>query len=70
MGSDDANVGGPGECPGHEWVPADFHAVERAGVDGVGFGILNECRWCDSTWYEPSNLDKFPETGGLDPRLA
>jgi hypothetical protein len=67
MGQDDENAGGPGECPGHEWVPADIQPVERNGV--VGMSIVNECKWCPAVFYEPSNVDRFPETNGLDPRL-
>lgn len=67
MGDDDANEGGAGECPGHEWVLADFQTVERDGV--IGMAMVHQCRWCPATYYEPSNVDKWPETRGLDPRL-
>ena len=65
MGDDDANVGGPGECPGHEWVPEDIVPVTRNGVTGMT--IVNQCKWCDATFVEPSNVDRFPETNGLGP---
>lgn len=67
MGDDDANEGGARECPGHEWVLANFQVVERNGVTGMA--IVNECKWCGATFYEPSNVDKWPETKGLDPRV-
>lgn len=67
MGLDDAN---DAKCGEHWWIPADFQTVERSGVDAIGFGILNECgHGCGAMWYEPSNLDLFPDTAGLDPRL-
>lgn len=76
MGLDDENEGfGAGECLEHEWVPAEFPPVQREGLtlpDGtpmVGFAIVNECKWCDATFYEPSNLDRWPDTKGIDPRL-
>lgn len=54
------------ECP-HEHVVEGIEPVRRDG--SVGFAFLEECPDCGTTWYEPSNLDKFPDTGGLDPRL-
>ena len=49
------------------WIPEDFQAVTRNGVTGMA--IVNRCRLCDAVFYEASNVDKFPETKGLDPRL-
>ena len=60
IGTDD------GDCL-HENRDESIEAVKRAGQ--VGFAFVEECRGCGATWYEPSNLDKFPDTGGLDPRL-
>lgn len=50
----------------HHWVAVDIASVERNGV--VGLAITNECAWCKSVFYEPSNVDRFPETAGVDPR--
>lgn len=65
MGQDDENVGGPGECPGHDWVPESSESVSG----GRGMSITHACRWCGAIRYEPSNYEKFPDTHGLDPRL-
>ena len=51
----------------HEDVAESIEPVERVGA--VGFAFLETCLDCGANWYEPSNLDKFPDTGGLDPRL-
>ena len=68
MGLDDANdAAADGTCVGHMWIPEDFQAVTRNGVTGMA--IVNRCRLCDAVFYEASNVDKFPETKGLDPRL-
>ena len=68
MGQDDADEGGIGDgCLEHEWDPIDIQAVERNGV--VGMAIVNECVHCGAIFYEPSNVDKWPETRGIDPRL-
>lgn len=68
MGQDDENVGGPGECPGHEWQLTDLHSADHPS-GGVGLGLVEKCRWCGATRYEPSNFDRFPDTNGLDPDL-
>ena len=68
MGQDDANEGmGPGECLAHVWVPADIVPVERDGVTGMT--IVNRCKYCPAEFVEPSNVDRFPKSRGLDPRL-
>ena len=69
MGYDDANEGGARECPGHQWVLVDFQVVEREGVRLPGMAMVHECKWCDAVYYEPSNLDRFPDTKGVDPRV-
>ena len=51
----------------HEICDTSIEVVRRD--EEVGFAFVEECRGCGATWYEPSNLDKFPDTGGLDPRL-
>jgi hypothetical protein len=51
----------------HESVRTRIEPAKSGG--GVGFGFVDECAACGAAWYEPSNLDKSPETGGLDPRL-
>lgn len=56
---------GPG-CA-HDQVAESIEPVKRDGA--VGFAFLETCLDCGATWYEPSNLDKFPETGGIDPRV-
>lgn len=66
MGLDDANDNGPRECPGHHWVPMTVQIVKRDGLTGMS--IVNECKWCDAVFYEPSNIDLFPDTNGVDPR--
>jgi len=57
---------GAGSCQ-HESVMSSIEPVKRDGQ--VGFAFVDECARCGTTWYEASNLDKFPDTGGLDPRL-
>jgi len=68
MGQDDADEGGLDDgCLQHVWIPEDFQIVERNGVTGMS--IVNRCKWCPAVFYEPSNVDRFPNTKGLDPRL-
>lgn len=68
MGQDDADEGGLGDgCLEHDFVEVDFHTVRRNGMTGMA--ITQRCRFCPAEFYEPSNLDLFPETNGLDPRL-
>lgn len=67
MGEDDANEGGARECPGHEWVLDDFQVVERNGVTGMS--MVHRCKWCPAVYYEPSNVDRWPDTKGIDPRV-
>jgi hypothetical protein len=43
---DDANdEGGPGECPGHDFV------LRRVEIKPHGAGMEHECRWCGAVLY-------------------
>lgn len=57
MGDDDANVGGPGECPGHEFVFARLVLVEKPGRLFPGMGAELECSLCGAVAYERSQLE-------------
>ncbi len=66
MGADDTNEGpGDGECVEHLWEPGDVVPVTRDGA--AGFATTLQCALCPAVVYEPSNLDRFPDTGGLGP---
>lgn len=62
MGDDDANVGGPGECPMHEFELLELVPVEvkDSPFGAVGLGQLHECKWCEAQQYEPSNFELPP----------
>lgn len=51
----------------HADIAESIEPVKRDGQ--IGFAFVDACTDCGATWYHPSNLDKFPDTGGLDPRL-
>lgn len=53
MGMDDANVGGPGECPGHEWEFLHVH-LKLAGAQAE-YG----CRWCGTVKIQASGNADF-----------
>lgn len=63
MGDDDANVGGPGECPGHEWELLELVPVEaqESLIGAVGLAQLLGCKWCEAQMYQPSNFELPPE---------
>lgn len=58
MGDDDANVGGAGECPGHEWQfeQAVLTAPTQFGLRGLN--VVETCKWCGTFRYEPSQLER------------
>ncbi|WP_157365913.1 3-oxoacyl-ACP reductase [Arthrobacter sp. Leaf234] len=51
MGLDDANTGGPGECPGHEFVLSGIQLRAR------GASMTQQCRYCGAVSYTPSRQD-------------
>lgn len=57
MGDDDANEGGPGECPGHAWLfeQAVPTAPTRWGL--VGLNVVETCKWCGTIRYQPSSME-------------
>lgn len=57
MGKDDANVGGPGECPGHEFTLEQLVLVEKPGRLFPGLGMEMVCHWCGATMYEASRQE-------------
>lgn len=59
VGDDDANVGGPGECPGHEFELLEVVPVEvKDSLFGaLGLAQVHECKWCGAQQYEPSNFE-------------
>jgi len=65
MGNDDADDCG---ADGHDFVVTGVEVVERDGLL-PGMAVTHHCRRCGAVAYEPSNVDRWPETGGLDPRL-
>ncbi len=68
MGFDDADEGGLEDaCLEHAWLPAEAQLVMRDGVPGMS--MVHQCRFCPAAMYEPSNVDRFPKTRGVDPRL-
>jgi hypothetical protein len=71
VGDDDANVGGPGECPNHEWLMLELVPVkdEASPFGAVGLGQLMECIWCEAQRYEPS-INELPPDHHAAPALA
>ena len=59
MGADDENVGGPGECPGHDFTLERIVLVREPGRLFPGLGMEKVCRWCGTPAYQPSNLEKL-----------
>lgn len=57
MGDDDANVGGPGECPAHVFDVAELVLVRQPGRLFPGLGMGKVCRYCGAVQYEPSQLE-------------
>lgn len=62
MALDDANdnPGAPGECPGHEWVPAQILLKPR------GAELTVRCRWCGAIQVEPSKNEDFYRDTALE----
>lgn len=58
MGQDDENVGGPGECPGHEFTYESLVAVREPGrlFPGLAMGMV--CIHCETPAYQPSHLER------------
>lgn len=58
MGQDDANVGGAGECPGHDFTFEKVVLVEVPGRLFPGMGMELLCRFCETPAYQASQLEK------------
>lgn len=58
MGLDDENVGGAGECPGHEFSVAELVLVREPGRLFPGLGMEQVCVFCGAVRYEPSQLER------------
>lgn len=58
MGTDDANEGGPGECPGHDFTYEQLVLVREPGRLFPGLGMEMVCKYCGIPAYEPSQLEE------------
>lgn len=58
MGQDDENVGGPGECPGHEFTYEKLVLVTEPGRLFPGLAMEMVCIYCEAPAYQPSHLEK------------
>lgn len=58
MGDDDANVGGPGECPGHLFEMTQLVMVKQPGRLFPGLAQELECVYCGAIDYQASVIEK------------